>query len=65
MAQMEYKDAGARATEPELDEALARAIRLLISDAIASGAAPLPLAVVLGLYVLLLIFTSSRDRWPR
>jgi hypothetical protein len=22
-------------------------------------------AVVLGLYVLLLIFTSSRDRWPR
>jgi hypothetical protein len=22
-------------------------------------------AVVIGLYVLLLIFTSSRDRWPR
>jgi hypothetical protein len=40
MAQMEHNDAGARATEPELDEALARAIRLLISDAIASGAAP-------------------------
>jgi hypothetical protein len=40
MAQMEHKDAGARATEPELDEALARAIRLLISDAIEAGAAP-------------------------
>jgi hypothetical protein len=41
MTQMEHNDAaGARATEPELDEALARAIRLLISDAIESGAAP-------------------------
>jgi hypothetical protein len=40
MTQMEGNDAGARATEPELDEALARAIRLLISDAIALGAAP-------------------------
>jgi len=39
MAQMEHKDGGARATEPELDEALARAIRLLISDAIEAGAA--------------------------
>jgi hypothetical protein len=39
MTQMERNDAGARATEPELDEALARAIRLLISDAIESGAA--------------------------
>jgi len=39
MAQMEHKDDGARATEPELDEALARAIRLLISDAIEAGAA--------------------------
>jgi hypothetical protein len=38
MTQMEHNDAGARATEPELDEALARAIRLLISDAIESGA---------------------------
>ena len=40
MTQMERTDAGARATEPELDEALARAIRLLISDAIESAAAP-------------------------
>jgi hypothetical protein len=40
MTQMEHNGAGARATEPELDEALARAIRLLISDAIESGAAP-------------------------
>ena len=40
MTQMDHNDAGARATEPELDEALARAIRLLISDAIESGAAP-------------------------
>jgi hypothetical protein len=40
MPQMEHNDAGARATEPELDEALARAIRLLISDAIESGAVP-------------------------
>ena len=40
MTQMERKNAGARATEPELDEALARAIRLLISDAIEAGAAP-------------------------
>ena len=38
MTQMEHSDAGARASEPELDEALARAIRLLISDAIESGA---------------------------
>jgi hypothetical protein len=40
MTQMEHNGAGARATEPELDEALARAIRLLISDAIEAGAAP-------------------------
>jgi hypothetical protein len=39
MAQMQNKEAGVRVTEPELDEALARAIRLLISDAIESGAA--------------------------
>jgi hypothetical protein len=39
MTQMEHNAVGARATEPELDEALARAIRLLISDAIESGAA--------------------------
>jgi hypothetical protein len=30
-------DAGTRVTDPELDEALARAIRLLISEAIHSG----------------------------
>jgi hypothetical protein len=40
MTQMEHNTATPRATEPELDEALARAIRLLISDAIESGAAP-------------------------
>ena len=40
MAQMEHDGAAARVTEPELDEALARAIRLLISDAIEAGAAP-------------------------
>jgi len=39
MTQMEHDTAGARASEPELDEALARAIRLLISDAIDSGVA--------------------------
>jgi hypothetical protein len=39
MAQMQNNDAGPRTTEPELDEALARAIRLLISDAIEAGAA--------------------------
>jgi hypothetical protein len=39
MEQTERNDAAMRATDPELDEALARAIRLLISDAIESGAA--------------------------
>jgi hypothetical protein len=39
MTQMERNQAGAGATEPELDEALARAVRLLISDAIESDAA--------------------------
>lgn len=33
-------DAGTRVTDPELDEALARAIRLLISEAIEAGAVP-------------------------
>jgi hypothetical protein len=42
MAQMGHKDAGTRPTEPELDEALARAIRLLISDAIEAGPGPAP-----------------------
>ena len=40
VTQMDHNDTGARATEPELDEALARAIRLLISDAMEAGAAP-------------------------
>jgi hypothetical protein len=31
---MEHMEAGTRVTDPELDEALARAIRLLISEAI-------------------------------
>ena len=39
---MEHMDAGTRVTDPELDEALARAIRLLISEAIESGTAPGP-----------------------
>jgi hypothetical protein len=39
---MEHMDAGKPGTEPELDEALARAIRLLISDAIESGDVPDP-----------------------
>jgi hypothetical protein len=34
---MEHMDTGTRATDPELDEALARAIRLLISEAIDAG----------------------------
>jgi hypothetical protein len=34
---MEHMDAGTRVTDPELDEALARAIRMLISEAIDSG----------------------------
>ncbi len=33
---MEHMDAGTRGTEPELDDALARAIRMLISEAIES-----------------------------
>jgi hypothetical protein len=40
MEQTERNDAATPVTDPELDEALARAIRLLISDAIESGAAP-------------------------
>jgi len=38
--QMEHMDTGTRVTDPELDEALARAIRLLISEAIHAGTAP-------------------------
>ena len=37
---MEHMDTGTRVTDPELDEALARAIRLLISEAIHAGTAP-------------------------
>ena len=36
---MDHMDAGTQVTDPELDEALARAIRLLISEAIDAGAA--------------------------
>jgi hypothetical protein len=36
---MEYANAVQRATDPELDEALARAIRQLIAEAIEAGAA--------------------------
>jgi hypothetical protein len=38
-AQMGNRDAGTRVTDPELDEALARAIRLFISDAVEAGTA--------------------------
>jgi hypothetical protein len=41
---MDQHSAGTRATDPELDEALARAIRDLIADAIESGAADAPSA---------------------
>jgi hypothetical protein len=37
--QMEHTCTEARATDPELDEALARAIRQLIAEAVQSGAA--------------------------
>ena len=36
---MEYVNAVQRATDPELDEALSRAIRQLIAEAIEAGAA--------------------------
>jgi hypothetical protein len=36
---MEHTCTEARATDPELDEALARAIRQLIAEAVQSGAA--------------------------
>ncbi|HEY3877678.1 MAG TPA: hypothetical protein VGM12_03690 [Trebonia sp.] len=41
---MEPISAGTRATDPELDEALARAIRSLIADAIEAGTAGRPSA---------------------
>ena len=37
-SQMGYISGGTRATDPELDEALARAIRQLIAEAIEAGA---------------------------
>ena len=41
---MEHMSTGTRDTEPELDEALASAIRSLIADAIESGAVDAPAA---------------------
>jgi hypothetical protein len=41
---MEHVSTGTRDTDPELDEALASAIRLFIADAIESGAADAPAA---------------------
>jgi len=37
MEQMEHMSIGTRATDPELDEALSRAIRQLIAEAIEAG----------------------------
>ena len=37
MEQMEHMGTGTRATDPELDEALSRAIRQLIAEAIEAG----------------------------
>src|ERR1700753_2204181 len=37
MERMEHMSTGARATDPELDEALSRAIRQLIAEAIEAG----------------------------
>jgi hypothetical protein len=37
MEQMEHMGMGTRATDPELDEALSRAIRRLIAEAIEAG----------------------------
>jgi hypothetical protein len=39
MQQMEHMGTGMRATDPELDEALSRAIRQLIAEAIEAGGA--------------------------
>jgi hypothetical protein len=39
---MEPISAGTRTTDPELDEALARAIRSLIADAVEAGAVDSP-----------------------
>jgi hypothetical protein len=41
---MEHISAATRATDPELDEALARAIRSLIAEAIEAGTADSPSA---------------------
>jgi hypothetical protein len=37
---MDHMDAGTRVTDPELDEALARAIRMLISEAVEASTTP-------------------------
>ena len=42
---MEHMGMGTRATDPELDEALTRAIRQLIAEAIEAGAGESPSAV--------------------
>ncbi len=39
MEQMEHMSTGRQATDPELDEALSRAIRQLIAEAIEAGRA--------------------------
>jgi hypothetical protein len=44
MEQMEHMSAATRATDPELDEALSRAIRQLIAEAIEAGAVDSPSA---------------------
>lgn len=44
MEQMEHMSTGTRATDPELDEALSRAIRQLIAEAIEAGEGDSPSA---------------------
>jgi hypothetical protein len=46
MEQMEHMSTGTRATDPELDEALSRAIRQLIAEAIEAGEGDTPFAAV-------------------
>jgi hypothetical protein len=46
MEQMEHMGMGTRATDPELDEALSRAIRQLIAEAIEAGEGDTPFAAV-------------------
>ena len=44
MERMEHMSAGTRATDPELNEALSRAIRQLIAEAIEAGEGDSPSA---------------------